>query len=279
MPGAREWMAGLILRAPAPLRSLRDVPLLGNLIHRISHRVVPGSELVWSQVEEGPARGMWLKMNPRTGQGYLRGEVEAAVQKAMAERLQPGMIFYDLGANIGLFSLLAARIVGPSGRVFSFEPDSTVAARLKRNVERNGFANVTVVEKGIWSSSGDRSFTEADASSPDRGVGRITEDESEAEGIKIQCVALDDFVKSAPAPDAIKCDIEGAEVEALCGAENLLRERRPWIVCEMHSAGNDMVARRYLTGFGYHCKAIDEHHVLAFWPAAKVREQSDAVQS
>ena len=267
MPGAREWMGELMLRAPAPLRSLRDVPLLGNLSHRLSHRVVPSDGLVWAQVEAGPARGIWLEMNPRTGQGYLRGEVEAAVQKIVAERLRPGMTFYDLGANIGLFALLGARLVGPSGRVESFEPDSVVAGRLRRNVERNGFTNVRVVEAGIWSASGERSFVVADAGSPDRGVGKIVESVGRESGGTIRCVALDDFVKSAPAPDAIKCDIEGAEVEAVRGAENLLRERRPWIVCEMHSAENDVAARSYLGELGYECRAIDEHHVLAA-PAA-----------
>lgn len=268
MPGAREWMSELMLRAPAPLRSLRDVPLLGSLIHGLSHRVVPSDELVWAQVEAGPARGIWLEMNPRTGQGYLRGEVEAAVQKILAERLRPGMTFYDLGGNIGLFALLGARLVGPSGRVVSFEPDPVVAARLRRNVERNGFGNVSVVEAGIWSASGERSFVVADSGSPDRGVGRVVANGSGGSGVMIPCVALDDFVKAAPAPDAIKCDIEGAEVEALRGAENVLSKRRPWIVCEMHSAANDAAARSYLGDLSYKCQAIDEHHLLAT-PAAE----------
>src|SRR5215469_6233719 len=167
-------MGELMLRAPAPLRSLRDVPVLGGLIHRLSHRVLPKEELVWVQVEAGPAKGMWLELNPRTGQGYLRGDVEGAVQGALLERLRSGMTFYDLGANIGLFSLIAARMVGPSGWVVSFEPDPVAAARLRRNVERNGFSNVTVVEAGVWSSSGEQKFVTAGDGSPDRGVGQIT---------------------------------------------------------------------------------------------------------
>ena len=103
------------------------------------------NEKVWARVEAGPAQGLWLELNPRTGQNYLRGGAELTVQKILAERLHPGMVFYDLGANIGLFTLLAARLVGDSGKVFSFEPDPENAARLRRNIQRNGFANVTVV--------------------------------------------------------------------------------------------------------------------------------------
>src|SRR5271170_5235092 len=134
MPGSRNWVGTLLLRTPASLRSIRNVPILGEFVHRISHRVLPGDERIWAQIEAGPAQGLWLELNPRTGQNYLRGEVELAVQRVLAERLRPGMILYDLGANIGLFSLLAARLVGATGKVVSFEPDPGVAARLRRNI-------------------------------------------------------------------------------------------------------------------------------------------------
>lgn len=263
MPSAREWIGNLMLHAPTPLRSLRDVPVLGHFIHRLSHQIVPADERVWAQIKSGPARGLWIELNPRTGQNYMRGDAEAAVQKALAERLRPGMVFYDLGANIGLFSLLGARLVGPTGKVFSFEPDPEVAARLRRNVERNEFTNVTIVEAGIWSSSGHRYFTAAETASPDRGVGKFVAEESAAAGMAARSVALDDFIQSAPAPDAIKCDIEGAEAEAFQGGEKLLQARRPWIICEMHSETNDAAVRSQLSRFGYALEAIDGNHVLA----------------
>ena len=153
MPRAREWMGDLLLHTPASLRSLRNVPFVGKLIHRVSHSILPLDQKVWARVESGPAAGLWLELNPRTGQSYLRGEAEQAVQATLAERLRPGMIFYDLGANLGLFTLLAARLVTAAGKVFSFEPDPINASNLRRNIQRNGFTNVTVVESGIWSST------------------------------------------------------------------------------------------------------------------------------
>ncbi len=257
-----SWISKTFLRVPTPLRSLRKIPVVGGLIHFVSHRILSADRKVWAQLEAGPLKGLWLELNPRTGQNYLRGEAEPAVQRILLERLRPGMVFYDLGANIGLFSLFAARIVGESGRVFSFEPDAEVAARLRRNVERNGFSNVTVVEAGLWSASGSVNFVAAGPSSPDRGTGRFIDGKSPS-GTPTPCVSLDDFVASAPLPDAIKCDIEGAEVEALRGAEKLLRARHPWILCETHSESNDRTARELLREFGYSVESVDSNHILA----------------
>ena len=78
-----------------------------------------------------------------------------------------------------------------------------------------------------------------------------------------RCLALDDFIKDSPPPDAIKCDVEGAEVEVLRGAEQLLRTRHPWIICEMHSEANDRDTRELLRRHGYDLGALDANHVLA----------------
>ncbi|MGA8223927.1 MAG: FkbM family methyltransferase [Candidatus Acidiferrales bacterium] len=263
MQGARKWMGELLLHSPAPLRSLRDVPVLGGIIHRLSHRILPADEKVWAQIEVGPAKGIWMELNPRTSQSYVRGEAEIAVQQSLAERIQSGIVFYDLGANIGLFTLLAARLVGAGGKVYSFEPDPSVAARLRRNIARNGFENVTVTEAGVWSTTGEMKFVAADSSSPDHGLGRLVPEDDDAPGTPSKCIALDDFVKTSPPPHAIKCDVESAEVEVFRGAENLLESHRPWIVCEIHSPANDRELRTHLGRFGYSLESLDANHVLA----------------
>lgn len=265
MPRARQWMGELLLHAPQRLRSLRDLPVVGGWIHRVSHRMLPLEAKVWARVESGPAQGLWLELNPRTGQNYLRGDAELTVQKILAERLRPGMVFYDLGANIGLFTLLAARLVGDSGKVFSFEPDPENAGRLRRNIQRNGFANVTVIEKGIWSTTVKLNFVISGAASPDHGVGKFAAPGNNAAGTPTECVSLDDFTQDAsvPPPDALKCDVEGAEVEALRGGARLFQSQHLWIVCEMHSDANRRAAIELLNSFGYTVAALDGDHVLA----------------
>jgi FkbM family methyltransferase len=253
----------MLLRSPASVRSLRYVPVMGDLIHYVSHQLLPTNERLCVQVQAGPAHGLQLELNPRTGQAYLRGEIEIATQKLLAEKLRPGMVFYDLGANIGFFSLLAARLVGQDGRVISFEPDAEVATRLRCNIALNEFSNITVVEAGVWSKSESVRFLASDESSPERGTGRLLGCENQAEGTPTRCVALDDFVQSAAPPDAMKCDVEGAELEALRGAENLLRTRRPWIICELHPQGNEQMVREFLSGVGYSVQSVDINHILA----------------
>jgi FkbM family methyltransferase len=263
MPGARQWMGKFLLQAPEPLRALRRLPVLGGWIHRVSHRLLPLDQKVWARVETGPAQGLWLELNPRTGQNYLRGEGELSVQKILTERLRPGMVFYDLGANIGLFTLLAARIVGESGKVFGFEPDPENAARLRRNIERNGFTNVAVVASGIWSATTKLNFVVSSGASPDHGVGKFAAPENVAAGTLTPCVSLDDFTKTAPPPDAMKCDIEGAEVEALRGGAKMFQTQHPWLICEMHSDANRVAAIELLRSFGYTVSDLDGDHVLA----------------
>ncbi len=263
MAATRKRIGSLILGLPAPLRSLRNVPILGNLVHRLSHRILPSDEKIWARVERGPGQGLWIELNPRTGQHYLHGDVEPAVQQVLAERLKPGMVFYDLGANIGFFSLLAARLVGATGKVFSFEPDPEIAGRLRRNIARNGFRNVQVVEAGVWSASGNINFVAADVSSPDRGLGKIVTGEGAPSARPIRCVALDEFIQSVPPPDAIKCDVEGAEIEVFRGAEKLVATRHPLILCEMHSQENDKFLREHFCRLGYLPESVDDLHVLA----------------
>jgi FkbM family methyltransferase len=262
MPRARQWISGMLLRSPASLRSIRSLPLVGGWVHRVSHAVLPADQQQWAQIQSGPAKGLWLELNPRTGDAYFRGHAEEAVQKLLAERLRPGMVFYDLGANIGLFSLLAARAVGPEGRVFSFEPDPAVVARLRRNVAKNGFANIAVVEAGVWSASGELNFIPAEARSPDRGTGRFVTGARDGTSL-LKCVSLDDFIADHSIPDGIKCDVEGAEIEVVRGAEKLMRSRRPWILAEMHSDANARSWSDSLAGLGYTLEAVDAIHILA----------------
>lgn len=232
-------------------------------MQRLSHRLLPSDEKIWARIRHGPAKGIWLELNPRTGQDYVHGRAEASVQKALAEILKPGMVFFDLGANIGLFSLLASRLVGTSGKTFSFEPDPVTALRLSRNIEKNRFHNIVVVEAGAGSATGRFTFLSADASSPDRGLGRFALEGEKGAGEARQCYALDDFVREFPRPDAIKCDVEGAEAEVIQGARNLFTSCRPWIIFEIHSVANGEAVQKLCAEIGYNIRAIDENHLLA----------------
>src|SRR5207245_8890527 len=113
MGSSNDRVGQLFLRYALPLAELRRLPVLGSFVRWASEKVVPRDSLAWVQIQHGPAKGLWLRLNPRTGGNYFQGGGEPEVQTAMQRYLLPGMTVYDIGAKIGLFSLLAARISGP----------------------------------------------------------------------------------------------------------------------------------------------------------------------
>jgi FkbM family methyltransferase len=138
--------------------------------------------------------GATLHLNPRTGRDYFHGDVEPEVQVVLRKYLRPGMTVYDIGANIGFFSLLAARLVGSAGGITAFEADPEIAARLRENVARNQDAPISVEEKAVWSSSNPVFFARADAEvSPDRGLGHVIYNDAERSApstIRVEAVSI-----------------------------------------------------------------------------------------
>src|SRR5712692_4026805 len=199
-----DRLAQAFLRYSAPLGRLRRIPIVGRCLSWAAAAVVPRRSLTWVQVQHGPAAGLWLRLNPRTGHDVLQGATEPDVEHALQRHLRPGMTFYDIGANIGFFSLLAARIIGAQGRVVAFEADPEAAQRLRDHVERNHFSTISIEQKAVWSETRTVFFARTDPeTSPDRGLGHVVAS-SAASAICVQATALDDFLQTSPAPDFLK---------------------------------------------------------------------------
>ena len=255
------------LRFAAPFTKLRHFPVIGPGLRWASAKLLPRDALTWVQVQHGPAQGIWLHLNPRTGRDYFNGDVEPEVQAALRKYLRAGMTVFDIGANIGFFSLLAARLVGATGRVTAFEADPEIVERLRENVVRNQGAPISIEAKAVWSSSSPVFFARADAKvSPDRGLGHVMDNDAErlAPGtIRVEAVSVDEYVRKSGPPDFIKCDVEGAEVEVFRGAEKLLNERSPLILCEMHGEENRQTLLKVFANLGYRCEPCGKNHILA----------------
>lgn len=151
--------------------------------------------------------------------------------------VRPGNTIWDIGANIGLFSIAASSQTGSSGHVVAFEPDTTLVALLRKTaaLQPQGGAKLDVVPCGVAGSTGFRSFVIAErarASNALSGYGN-----SQMGGARevqlIACFAPDECLALLPAPDVVKIDVEGAETELLGSAETLLSQVRPAIACEV----------------------------------------------
>jgi FkbM family methyltransferase len=264
MAESNTRLTNLFLRSASSIARLRRVPVLGDCLSWVSRKLVPSDTRVWVKIQHGTAQGLWVCVNPRTGQDVQQGAGEQPVQQALVENLHAGQTFYDLGANIGFFSLMAARLVGPTGRVVSFEADPEIAARLRENLAYNKFEHAIVEQKAVWSEPGRICFARVDpATSPDRGLGHVQADGTAGtNSISVEAVSLDQYIDSHALPDFVKCDVEGAEVQVFQGAERLLREKRPSLLVEMHSKENHAQLKRKFEQLGYTCSELDENHVL-----------------
>jgi FkbM family methyltransferase len=162
-------------------------------------------------------------------------------------------VFCDIGAHIGFTSLIASRLVGPSGRVEAFEPSPSNRQRLVRSIELNGSSNVAVHREAIAGQAGTRPFRLHEMS-PMSGLVDGRDDST----IEISCTTLDHLGQRLPSPDLIKIDTEGSELEVLRGGQQLLATTRPRLIIEFTNPQLVRAARQLLPHYAAAC--LDQNH-------------------
>jgi FkbM family methyltransferase len=188
--------------------------------------------------------------------GFILGSHETEVQKALATVLRPGMVYFDAGANVGFFAVLAARLLGPAGRVVCFEPLPDNARQIEHNAALNGFSNITVCRDALGGSN--RTETFCTSAEPTWGmltsVGKAPVQSSGA--IEVSVRTLDSLCgpDKLPYPDLIKIDVEGAEAELLEGAAATLAASRPLLIIELHNTNEAVLTA--LRKLGYHAGVL-----------------------
>lgn len=169
---------------------------------------------------------------------YYQGHSEPETARFILSFLRAGMVFFDVGAHIGEYALLASRRVGPSGDVHAFEPQPSTLAVLQNNVEINRLRNVKL--NGCAVSDHDEEVDFGVRAEPSlSSIVRESEglgDEGLLCSMKVSSRTLDSYCRECEcSPDLIKIDVEGAELLVLQGAEGLLAEppdRAPCLVFE-----------------------------------------------
>ena len=203
-------------------------------------------------VRNGLAKGLTFNSG-RSNVSYTFAQraLEPDSERAIQLFLKTGMTFYDIGANFGWLSLIAARIAGSGGKVVSFEPLDTNVRIVRHNVRANHFNNVTVLPIALGNIDGQARFL----CSSQHSWGMLATEGREPGELKgnttVTVRRLDTAVQEfrVPPPDVIKIDIEGAEINALLGAVDTLASSRPLMLIELHET-NAAVAD-LLTGMNY----------------------------
>ena len=214
-----------------------------------------------------------LILDVTDGSAYLRyfhaQPYEPQLTAFIAEAVRPGSVFVDVGANIGLFTLLAARCASPGGRVLAFEPHPGARAQLRHLIELNGLTDVVTVSDAALS---DRSapaatlFLASDSalSTLDPALAPLGDLHPFRTSVKVPVSSLDDWLAASGAAwaitpiDVMKIDVEGTEERVLRGmTRTLARHPSLKIVCETTagSAADDL-----LKAAGFSAGALESLH-------------------
>lgn len=232
--------------------SIDNRTLLGRAL-RLPLALVPKNALV--PILRGAMRGTKWRVGS-SSHGCWLGSYERKKQLAIAQWLQQGAIAYDIGANVGFYTLLFAKAVGPEGRVFAFEPSPVNLADLLRHLRINEVSNCRVVSAAVGRDVAIGSFDFG----PSPRMGRLSRSDTT---LHVPTVSLDWLVSrgALPAPTLLKLDVEGAEAEVLSGASSLLEGRNAaWFVA-LHGEAATTQCAKIFRRFGYKIFDLDNREL------------------
>jgi FkbM family methyltransferase len=226
-----------------------------------------------------------LYVSPAAGLRFLfrsLSHIDPPLLLAADKLVKTGDVIWDIGANIGLFSLAAAVRAGDRGEVIAFEPDTWLVQLLRRtsSAQPPGYAIIKVVPAAVASEISLRQFSIATRSRASNALAEYGS--SQMGGVREQQIVatfnLDWLVKKLPRPNIIKIDVEGAEIEVLRDQSYMLNEVRPVILCEVGSQCADQITR-ILTSASYRLldgeRALKEENVItrATWSTVAIPEE------
>jgi FkbM family methyltransferase len=171
---------------------------------------------------------------------YFGGLFEPIESYLFLKMIAPGMTVFDIGANCGQYTLLAARAVGASGAVHSFEPIARTFRILEEHVRLNRCGNVTLNQAALWNEATDLSLgNESTQTQSGRWSAGFAAGGPSA--IKVRAIRFDDYVREHGITriDLIKMDIEGAEPFMFQGARESLARFKPALLMEMNRKAVD----------------------------------------
>lgn len=232
-------------------------PLAGKVFLFFYHHLSP--RIILTEIQEGK---LYLDSKSSLARTLLiKGSYEKGTTRLFRDLIKEGMVILDIGANIGYYSLIAAKLAGDKGVVYAFEPAPDNFAFLVKNIEVNGLSNVVPVQKAVSNKAGtDRLFLSSDPAW--HGMYKHNQGES----IEVQVTSVDEFTENISCPiNLIKIDVEGLEMRVLEGMmETIKRNPALKIITEfspdaLQKSGSSPVGfLEKLADLGFTVHIIDE---------------------
>lgn len=198
------------------------------------------------RILRGPLRGKKWIVGAGTNACWF-GTYEVSRLRAFENATMQGAVVYDVGANVGIYSLLASLRVGASGSVYAFEPLARNLKYLRRHITLNNLQNCIILETAVSNREGVLPFSAAVWNSH---MARLSPDGE----MSVPSTTLDACIygeKRLRPPTILKIDVEGAEFDVLQGAARALTEFHPTIFLEIHGTQLHADCRAFLLGKGY----------------------------
>jgi len=231
------------------VRRIADFPGVLKLLQSLS-----SNQLVEIKTPEGRD----LLVNPLFHSNLCRSgsllDYEPEMRKVLTAFTKPGMVAYDIGANVGVFSFLFESAVGADGVVYAFEPERNNYNCLEKSLEKDNNRNIILDKRAVGKSQGTEQFDRRGGAFSGRLIGDAhynTTDNIET----VETVSVDYLVEEEGyrVPDIMKIDVEGNEGMVLEGMKNILTNFSPIIICELHThlgeSGEKVIA--LLSSYGY----------------------------
>jgi FkbM family methyltransferase len=190
-------------------------------------------------VQSGPLAGRPFVCSLKHQRSCYLGNFEPWTMELLEKNLPSGSVFFDVGAHIGYFSLIAAIRLGSSGTVVAFEPEPDNVEQFKANTTLNAdiARSIRLEEAAVSNAIGSATF-ERGSNSYVGHLSRVEDEQRKPEtAVAVRTVTLDDFVTSSGfRPSLVKIDVEGAESLVFDGMSRTLTEDRPVLLVELHTA-------------------------------------------
>ncbi|UCH51026.1 MAG: FkbM family methyltransferase [Chloroflexota bacterium] len=195
------------------------IPPIGA-VYKYLYRSLAAKELVL-QVQGGRMITRASVFDGIANELLYRSGYEQYETKLFRQYVTADMTVVDIGANVGYYTLLAAKLVGAKGKVFAFEPEPENYALLVRNIKMNGYKNAIPERKAVSNKTGKANLF---LNKETGAHGLLSDREGIIGTMTVETVSLDEYFKGKEHPiDIIKIDVEGAELAVLRGMQNIIK--------------------------------------------------------